>query len=242
MTLWFNASVSHIEDETPFVRRFFLTIEDVDNFTFIPGQFITLDLPISEKRQQRWRSYSIANAPDGSNKIELCIVKKYDGLGSSYIFNEINIGSQLKFKGPDGAFTLPKSISEKKLVMVCTGTGIAPFRSFIQYVDNNDLPFKGMHLIFGARHNSDVLYRNEMEAMAKKYSHFHYDIALSREENSGHIHKGYVHDIYKKAYTDNHTDTIFYLCGWTAMIDDAVANLIIGIGCDKSQVVYELYG
>jgi ferredoxin-NADP reductase len=241
MAVWYNANVCRIEAETAFVKRFYLNIEDVDSFDYLPGQFITFDLPISDKRQHRWRSYSIANAPDGSNTIELCIVKKYDGLGSAYLFDEIKLGSQVKFKGPDGAFILPKSIAEKKLVMVCTGTGIAPFRSFIQYVDNNNLPFKGMHLIFGARHSSDILYGDEMSAMQKKYPHFQYDIALSREDDwAGH--KGYVHDIYKEAYSNNHADAIFYLCGWTAMIDDAVANLIVGMGCDRGQVVYELYG
>jgi ferredoxin-NADP reductase len=241
MAVWHNAIVTRIEDESPFVKRFFLSIENVETFSFLPGQFITLDLPISEKRQHRWRSYSIANAPDGGNTLELCIVRKYDGLGSTYLFDEIKIGSKLTFKGPDGAFTLPKSIANKNLVMICTGTGIAPFRSFVQHVANEHLEFKAMHLIFGARHVEDVLYKNEMEAMAQKYSNFQYDIALSREKE-GLWHQGYVHDIYKKAYADNVTDTLFYLCGWTAMIDEAVSNLIVSMGCDKSQVVYELYG
>jgi ferredoxin-NADP reductase len=241
MAVWHNAIVSRIEDESLFVKRFFLSIENIEAFSFLPGQFITLDLPISEKRQHRWRSYSIANAPDGGNTLELCIVRKYDGLGSTYLFDEIKIGSKLTFKGPDGAFVLPKSITNKNLVMICTGTGIAPFRSFIQHVDNQQMEFKTLHLIFGARHATDILYKNEMEAMARKYSNFKYDIALSREME-GLWHKGYVHDIYKKVYSGNVADTLFYLCGWTAMIDDAVANLILTMGCDKSQVVYELYG
>jgi ferredoxin-NADP reductase len=242
MAIWYNASVVRIDDETPFVRRFYLAIEELEIVDFLPGQFITLDLPISEKRQHRWRSYSIANAPDGSNNIELCIVRKYDGLGSTYLFNEIKVGSKLQFKGPDGAFVLPKSIAEKKLVMICTGTGIAPFRSFIQHIDKHELPFKGMHLIFGARQQSDILYRNEMIAMAKKHTNFQYDIALSREDKNGDFHKGYVHDIYQQIYTNNIENNLFYLCGWTAMIDDAVANLIVGMACDRNQVVYELYG
>lgn len=241
MPIWHNATVSRIEDESPLVKRFFLTIDNLESFSFLPGQFITFDLPISEKRQHRWRSYSIACAPDGGNTIELCIVRKYDGLGSAYLFDEVKKGSKLTFKGPDGAFVLPKSIANKNLVMVCTGTGIAPFRSFIQHVDNQQLDFKAMHLIFGARHAVDILYKNEMEAMAHKYPNFRYDVALSREDN-GPWHKGYVHDIYKEIYTGNVADTLFYLCGWTAMIDDAVANLLLTMACDKSQVVYELYG
>ncbi len=240
MATWHTATISKIIEESSFVKRFFLQVNGVDVFDFLPGQFITLDLPISDKRQKRWRSYSIANAPSESNQIELCIVKKYDGAGSNYLFN-LHVGDELTFKGPDGAFTLPKSIEEKTLVMICTGTGIAPFRSFIHYVINQKLNFKKMHLIFGARLEADILYRAEFEDLAKQYDNFYYDIALSREEN-WHGHKGYVHDIYKKIYSNDIEDTLFYLCGWTVMIDEAVANLIVNMKCDKNQVVYELYG
>jgi NAD(P)H-flavin reductase len=68
------------------------------SITAIPGQFITFDLPIGEKRLQRWKSYSIANfITDG--KIELCVGKLEGGLGSTYLCETVQIGDTLKFKG-----------------------------------------------------------------------------------------------------------------------------------------------
>jgi ferredoxin-NADP reductase len=240
MATWHKAKIIQIEDESDLVKRFYLSVVDHEVFDFLPGQFITLDLPISDKRQKRWRSYSIANGPSFSNVIELCIVKKYDGAGTKYLFEEIKLGDELTFKGPDGAFVLSKSLEQNTLVLICTGTGIAPFRAFLHQVVNQKLSFKKIHLIFGARFEKDILYRKEFEQLSTTLPNFKYDIALSREENW--LNTGYVHNLYMTEYKNNIQNTIFYLCGWTNMIDEAVANLIVNMGCDKSQIVYELYG
>ena len=90
---WRTATVVGIENETPDTRRFKLNMDELDRFDFVPGQFITLDLPIHEKPNKRWRSYSIASYPDGSNQIELLIVLNPEGLGTNYLFNEVVVGS-----------------------------------------------------------------------------------------------------------------------------------------------------
>ena len=43
-------------------------------------------------------------------------------------------------------------------------------------------------------------------------------------------------------YYEKRPDVDFYICGWSNMIDDVVAKLIIDLGYDKSQIHYELYG
>jgi len=207
---------------------------------FLPGQFITMDLPVGEKRLQRWRSYSIAGVPDKSNILELCIVKSSEGIGTKYLFEEVEIGTFIKFKGPDGSFVLPGDLSEE-IIMMCTGTGIAPFRSMIKYIFANQLEFKGIHLIFGTRTEKDILYREEFEALSALNPLFSYSVALSREKKPG-FHYGYIHDIYLKKYSNYEAKRQFYLCGWSQMIDEAVANLHIHMKYDKSQIHFELYG
>lgn len=239
-TTWYDGIVRKITSIAPNVRSFIIEVPDLHSFDFKAGQFVTLDLPIGEKRMQRWRSYSIANAPNGSNQFELCIVNAPEGLGSTYLFDEIQEGASLKFKGPDGGFILPEKI-EKDLVFVCTGTGIAPFRSMIQDLKNAGKTHQKLHLIFGTRHESGLLYRQEMEALAQEMPNFKYEVTLSRPENwAGR--KGHVHPIYLEQYATANPDVAFYLCGWSNMIDEAVANLIVKLGYDRSQVHYELYG
>lgn len=240
MATWYNGIITKIEQASPTTRRFWLEVEGVDRFDFKAGQFITMDLPIGERRNQRWRSYSIASSPDGLNVLELCIVHLDGGLATNWLFNEATIGTGIKFKGPDGTFTLPETI-ENELVMVCTGTGVAPFRSMIWEVFHRNIPHRGIHLIFGTRTADGILYEEEFKSLAQQMPGFRYSVALSREEKAG-CHHGYVHGIYQTAYAEKRPDRTFYLCGWTKMVDEAVANLIVEMGYERGQVRYELYG
>src|ERR1700735_4343235 len=109
---WQTGKVIKIENETPTTRRFLIQQTANDSFDFEPGQFVTLDLPIHEKPNKRWRSYSIASWPDGTNVLELVIVLLEGGAGTHYLFNEVKVGSELTLRGPQGVFTLPEKIEK----------------------------------------------------------------------------------------------------------------------------------
>ncbi len=239
-TTWYEGKVTKITDETASVKRFEVEIQNVENFEFRAGQFVTMDLPVGEKRLQRWRSYSIASAPKGNAFLEFCIGKLEGGLGTTYLFETVEVGSFLKFKGPDGNFCLPENI-EKDLVMICTGTGVAPFKSMLDDVFFTQKKYQNIHLIFGCRYEKDILYRKELQDLQAKMPNFTYEIALSREKTT-FAHEGYVHQLYLEKYKTPRKNLHFMLCGWSAMIDEAVANLIVQLGYERTQIQYELYG
>lgn len=240
-TQWYHGQVIKIDQLTDVTRQFTLRLTDDSGvFQFLPGQFVTMDLPVSDKRFNRWRSYSIANRPDGTNILEFCIVKSSDGLGTKYLFEEVNVGSEIKFKGPDGGFIIPQQL-EQEIIMICTGTGIAPFRSMISHLVQNNIPFRKIHLIFGTRTEKDILYKDEFEYIQSQNPAFKYSVTLSREKKDG-FHFGYVHDIYMELYSEVIPERKFYICGWSKMIDEAVAKLLIDLKYAKSQIYYELYG
>jgi NAD(P)H-flavin reductase len=58
MWKWYHSKVIQIEPIAPTTRRFWLQIEGDEPFEFKAGQFVTMDLPISEKRLKRWRLYA----------------------------------------------------------------------------------------------------------------------------------------------------------------------------------------
>src|SRR5215212_12055035 len=99
---WRKGIVTRIENETAATRHFWIKVPELEVFDFKPGQFVTLDLPIHEKINKRWRSYSIASWPDSTNVFELLIVLLETGLGTPYLFNEIHEGSEITFRGPQG--------------------------------------------------------------------------------------------------------------------------------------------
>src|ERR1700748_3365754 len=164
---WQTGTVIRIEQEAAMTRRFWIQIPELQSFDFEPGQFVTLDLPIHEKLNKRIRSYSIASWPDGTNVIELVIVLLEGGAGTNYLFNEVKVGSELILRGPQGIFTLPEVI-EKDLFFICTGTGIAPFRSMAHHLLNCNIAHREIYLIFGCRQFGDCLYRQELTDLAAK--------------------------------------------------------------------------
>jgi CDP-4-dehydro-6-deoxyglucose reductase len=239
---WRTGTVIRIEQEAAMTRRYWIQIPELKSFDFVPGQFVTLDLPIHEKLNKRWRSYSIASWPDGTNVVELVIVFLEGGAGTTYLFNEVKVGSQLTLRGPQGVFTLPEHI-EKDIFLICTGTGVAPFRSMTHYILEHNVPHQNIYLIFGCRKFEDCLYRNELTALAEQIPCFHYIPTFSRETNDSGgqiIRTGYVHPVYEELCSQKQP-AHFFLCGWKNMIDEAKQR-ITTLGYERKSIHQELYG
>lgn len=234
---WYDGELVKTLDVNETVRRFW--VKPDEKIVFEAGQFVTMDLPISDKRLKRWRSYSIASKID-EGLLEFCVVNLDGGAGTTFLFDTWKIGESIKFKGPSGAFVSPQN-PDFDIVMICTGTGVAPFRPMLYDLLETQKTERKIHLIFGTRQEDGILYRDEFENLAEKYDNFSYSVCLSRApEWKGH--HGYVHDIYMADYAENRADVKFFICGWSKMIDEAVANLFLKLKYDKSQIIYELYG
>ena len=232
---WQTGTVKQIEMVSPNTAIF--TVALSQPFEFLPGQFVTLDLPIHEQRNKRWRSYSIANMPTPGCDLQLAITFLENGLASTYLQEQVTIGSTFQLRGPQGVFILPQQRS-KKLFFICTGTGIAPFRSMLQTIVDQKLPFDEIHLVCGARTSEFLLFADEMRALDTLLPHFHYHPTLSRQDWDGH--KGYVHPVYESLIA-NHPDAFFMLCGWKPMVDEAKQR-ILQHGYTTKDVQIELYG
>jgi CDP-4-dehydro-6-deoxyglucose reductase len=234
---WRKGIIKAIIPETPDTNRYFIEIPELELFDFLPGQFVTIDLPIHEKPNKRWRSYSISSHPNGSNIFELLIVLNPDGLGTPYIFREWKVGAEIILRGPQGVFTLQQPI-EKALYLICTGTGIAPFRSMVNYIDSLNIPHQEIVLIYGCRRKDNLMYFDELTALSKNLNGFSYIPTLSRENWEGRT--GYVHSVYEELCI-NRPNAQFYLCGWKEMIDEAKGR-ILNMGYDKKDIHLEIYG
>jgi ferredoxin-NADP reductase len=226
--------VIQIKDEAPGVKRYTLRYPEEIALSFKAGQFVMFDLPIDSKYTNR--SYSIASPPSTDNTLELVIVINPKGLGTPHLFDNVLVGSELMTSLPLGKFHLDDDL-DRRICFICTGTGVAPFRSMILDVIQNEKPFKEMILLFGVRTQADILYRSEFEELSKSASNFHFIPVLSREKWNGKT--GYVHDVYLELFPEpgNH---LFYLCGWANMLKDARENLQ-NLVLDKKQIRFESY-
>lgn len=246
-TKWNECVLVSTKNIAPQTKLFTFKLIGEEKFLFKAGQFITFDLPVHEKRLYRWKSYSLASAPDNTNHFELCIVKNEGGLGTTYLFDQIIIGDKLKFKGPEGTFVLPENKPEA-LCFICTGTGIAPFRSMLWDIyqqASNSIPIR---IIFGTRGLENVLFLDEWRELNKLLPDFQVHITLSRDEKlplineeNIYFYKGYVHQIYQYQKLFTAKEPVFYLCGWRNMIDEAQKNLL-NLGFPSAHIQTELYG
>ena len=238
---WHRAVLVECIPVTPFTRRFIFEFPDLKSYDFLPGQFTMMELPIHEEEKRRRRSYSIASPPDGTNRLEFVIVQLDGGAGTGYLFNNCEVGVEIKMCSPLGRMTLHEPI-DYDICYIATGTGIAPFRSMLLDLLRNPRPHRRIDLVFGTRTASDLLYADEMRELEKSLDQFHYHPTLSREDVPG-CRRGYVHSVYQELYGDRpgREDASFYVCGWGDMIRDARKNLQ-EMGFGRKQIHFESYG
>lgn len=222
--------------ETESVRRYELCAADTALFKFQPGQFVAItfaELPEGNNE----RSYSIASVPSDNNVFEICVVLNPAGKGTPALWSK-RAGDELQISEAKGHFVLPENLAQE-LVFICTGTGVAPFRSMIGYLLGTlgyQLP---VTLIFGNRFEKDILYRNEFENWEKAFPNFRFVPVLSRETNWPGK-RGYVHAVYEELYADGR-DARFFVCGWEAMCTEA-RHKLKNLGYNRRQYLFEDYG
>ena len=155
------------------------------------------------------------------------------------LFEDINIGEKIEIKGPIGRFTLPDNI-DRDIFLICTGTGLAPFRSFLHFINKQNIPSKKIFLVFGTRTSGDLLCLDEILDLENKLENLKFIPVLSREKWDGKM--GYVHKQYLEIIKNTKLNSpIFYLCGWRDMIKEARTNLK-ELGYDSKSIKVEIYG
>lgn len=230
---YYTCRIVNIITETPYLKRFFIQYEC--HIPYLSGQFVIIEFG-SLNHQFSTRSYSIADRSHGDT-IELCVVLKENGAATPLLFDQ-KIGDTLKVSNPQGRFTLPEDCrNDIHYGFICTGTGVAPFRAMIKDLLEIRHISSPIYLYFGCRTQSDILYKEEFEALAKQYPNFHYTPVLSREQWQGAI--GYVHSHYNAVF-ENKPDALIYLCGWTEMIKQT-RDQLKSYGYSRTEIKVEFY-
>jgi CDP-4-dehydro-6-deoxyglucose reductase len=216
----------------PSVRHFVFEAEGVDRLEFLPGQFVSLAGPVNGKTITR--AYSLAGAPAGANRFELCLNRVEGGHLSPLLF-AMQPGETIEMQPPLGQFTLRNPAREA--LFVATGTGVAPIRSLLAAHLTASSP--AYTLLFGVRYESHLLYRAEFEEMARRFPHFHFWPTLTRPEPGWTGRTGRVQAHLTEAVRGRRVLDV-YLCGLKEMVDD-VRNILKGMGFDRKQIIYEKY-
>ncbi len=214
-------------------------------FPVLEGQSIGIIPPghDSKGKPHLPRLYSVSSPRDGErpgfNNLSLTVKREGGGLCSNYVC-DLAQGDRVQITGPFGATFLLPSDPQAHLLMICTGTGSAPFRGFTM---RRQREYKGlensMTLIFGARTPRDLPYFGPLAKVPQAV--LHKDFAFSREDGSP---KQYVQDKLRE-----HPDKIaalmqdpkahIYICGLKAMeqgVEEAMRDIARGAGLDWSAL------
>lgn len=207
-----------------------------EGFTFEAGHFLLIDVPLlDDAKDIQPRAYSIASAPD-DEEIVLAIKIVPNGRASAWIEKKLTEGMEARIQGPFGKFTLDPE-TKKDYVMMCTATGIAPFRSQLRTI----LPAgdtRKIDLFFGLLSEKEMFWEDELKEFAAQYPNFSYHVCASQPSESWDGFKGYVQEQAKSVITDFSNKQI-YLCGSPLMTKAVKETCITQLGIPKDDVHME---
>jgi ferredoxin-NADP reductase len=217
-------------------------VKELPSFDFVAGQFVSVREPRGENKFIT-RAYSIASAPRGNNTFDLCLNRVDEGFMSNFLCS-LEVGQTAHFHGPHGLFVLKPEVRD--VILVSTGTGVAPFRSMARDLFGVDRCGRHHHngrqiwLVYGTRYPEDIYYREEFEQLAAEEPNFHYICTLSRPPESWSGERGYVQEHVRKVVAGRQ-DMHVYICGLNEMVSSVRKLLVEECRWDKKRVIYERY-
>ena len=232
---------------------------------YVEGQSIGI-IPDGEDangKPHKLRLYSIASTRHGDNlagnTVSLCVRQlQYEkdgetinGVCSTFLC-DIASGAKVKITGPVGKEMLLPDDEEANVIMLATGTGIAPMRTYLRRMfepserDTNGWHFKGKAWLFmGAPTTANLLYDADFEHYQREFpDNFRYTKAISREQQNAKGGRMYIQDRVSEnaeeifAWIEN-PKTHVYMCGLRGMepgIDEAMTAAAAAKGLDWSEL------
>ena len=216
----------------PKVARMEFEVADQPSFDFRPGQYICM---MRERGGELVRHcYSIASAPNGTNRFELCVAGSF--------LAEPEPGMAVDLEGPAGNFLLRNPL--RKSVFLAQGTGIAPIRAMLHHLFADGQAAQEhppMTLIFGARTSQGLYFREEFEGIERRRPNFQFRPTLSRAGNGWSGRQGYAQAHLGEAIGNDDGEVDVYFCGCREMVSEVRAQLLER-GFDEEAIIHEKYG
>jgi ferredoxin-NADP reductase/DMSO/TMAO reductase YedYZ heme-binding membrane subunit len=231
--------VAKIFQETPEVRTFRLVMPSGSRlpFDYLPGQYLILKPEIDG--QKFGRSYTIASSPTRSGYCELTIKREERGLVSRYMHDMLHEGAVLNITAPAGRFTFTGAEAER-IVMIAGGVGITPLMAKIRYL--TDLAWPGtIQLIFSVKTEQDIIFREELESLQKRFVNFKLTVTLTRDVTPAwRGERGRITPALLIRVVADLPRSRVHLCGPTEMTDPVIT-MLRDLGVSAEQIKVESF-
>lgn len=206
--------VERMEKLAPDVMALWLKLPSNERLQFLPGQYI--DILLKDGKQ---RSFSLANAPEQDELLELHIRHVPGGTYTEHVFNGMKAKDILRIKGPLGSFFLRES--DKPALFLAGGTGFAPIKSILTHAFHHGTD-RQMVLYWGAKTLVD-LYQPDLPAQWQQaHANFSFIPVLSEPKpaDAWPGRTGFVHAALLADFNDLSGYEV-YACGAPPMIEAA---------------------
>jgi ferredoxin-NADP reductase len=206
-----------------------------DNFTYIPGQhggFTLLSL-LKTNPAGSTRRFSLLSAPQDEH---IAIATRIQSSEYKRVLNELALGSEVKFTGPAGVFTLHETESTPA-VFIAGGIGITPFHSMIRHVLHHQKSPQKMYLFYGNQTSEESAFLKEFFTLQSQYPQFIFVPTMVAKNPDWQGETGFITNSMIKKYVDNLSLPFFYICGSPMMVKALQETLIeMDIPIEKIKV------
>lgn len=228
-----------IVDLTHDMKLFRLELTDPATIDYIPGQYVQLRTPpYGKSRSEVYRAYSISSDPAEEGVIELIIRLVPGGICTTYCFEHLKEGDEMRFNGPYGDFRLSESPSP--IVFIAGGSGMAPIKCMLHHMKNTANPRKAVYF-FGANTVKELCLTDLMRQFESELADFRFVpvVASTQDSPDWDGETGLVTEAVQRGLTDASKHEA-YLCGSPGMID-ACIKVLTGLGMPETSIFYDKF-
>ena len=235
---WQLAQVREIVVETYRVKSLMLHVPAWQGH--LPGQHVDIRLTAADGYQAQ-RSYSIASPPE-DELLSLTVERVDNGEVSPYLVDELRAGDQFELRGPIGGYFVWTAAMGGPLYLIAGGSGIVPLMAMLRHRDRRNGRAPAL-LLYSSRSPEDVIYREELDMMARGDPNLRVVHTLSRKQpdgwmgRRGRIDKALLAEI---CFPPEQNPKIF-VCGSTPFVED-VSRFLVELGHDPLTIKTERFG
>ena len=153
-----------VMEETHDVKSFYFVADPLQRFHYLPGQFVTLTLPVEGRNVVR--CYTISSSPSRADVLSITVKRVIGGVASNWLHDHVGVGTALAATGPGGEYHLQMA-QKKKLILLSAGVGITPMISMARFIADT---FTSYDVIFHhtARTAKDLIGWQELQDIANR--------------------------------------------------------------------------
>jgi stachydrine N-demethylase, reductase component len=224
--------------EAPNVMTFSFQSPSGALFSYEPGQFVTLELPIPGG--PIYRTYTISSSPSRPTSLTVTVKAQGNSIGTRWMFDNLRPGMKIKAMGPAGKFTMMNHPADKYL-FISAGSGITPMMSMTTYMYDSG---RDCDIVFVncAKRPSEIIFRERLEHIASRTEGI--DLKWVVEQKDPYRpwtgYSGMFNQLMLGLMAQDYLEREVFCCGPEPFMQ-AVRDVLVGLGYDMDRYHQESF-